>query len=397
MDVFPLIKHSQTKFFSKICITTEIIIIFLFLVFSQNIFANNFFSESEASFSFLNVPEFDFSYRLVNFNTHLDYMVNYDLFLIGDLSIGRLTKLRHEDLKMYDDVLLPEYFFGFVAYNEDDFRIAGSFSRDTDLNQNNINFSLDYLLRLGVNGLLWSANYTYSNYPTIVFPDLFEIQGDDHTHDYRFSLKYRYGDRDESIRSVQHRIQPTNRSNSKNWLFFEIGSEVIINRWNNNVDRFDAQGNKIGQHTNTRITNTINHDINIDFRLNKDRFISVYSMIYSWQDDRVRWQPNENFPILWGEDVSEDILPFYSFNYMRYWEDILGIRGSFLRFDKDNINAFDFSVVYLWEINKNYNLPITLHYRREFGKDIDSLNLYGLMLKFRFGDRDKNVRNIQHR
>ena len=207
--------------------------------------------------------------------------------------------------------------------------------------------------------------------------------------------KYRYGDRYQSVRELQHSVNPSNRQVPNTRVFFEIGPEYVI---------ATSSENDNGYKTDISVSN-FDINTNIDIMLNPNLFIFGNTILYRRTETKTKYN--------WlgytskDEHTQEFLFAYYSLGFVGYPYNGFKIEGSMERektsyyddwwyFEEIYINGINISGAYLNAFDV-HGLSFGLGYSRYFGLEISPQSEFLVTLSYRFGDRDKNVRNLQHR
>ena len=361
------------------------------LIFICNLsFANTLFFELGSDFLYQTYDDYDdFSWRKFGFWTNLDRMINENLFFYGNVPIYESYKYDYRFYSDDDEYLLPGISLGVAGYMDERLRVNGSFTIDSVNDLSTINISFDYLLRMNMNGLLMSAQYVrlFGDYIT-------SLNG------YVLAFKYRYGDRDQTVRGLQHRVIPSMRQNYDSRVFFEFGPDYTLTTQSDS-ERY------LGERYEWSLSEyKLDIDANIDVMINPNLFILGNTRLY-----RTEVWKNKNSWSSWNkEDSNNSLFPFYSLGIVGYFKEILRLEGTYsgkkIKYLEDygydwgyvdyTIESFIFSGNILNSFNV-HGLTLGLSYKKLLSKEISDQNNFELTFSYRFGDRDRNVRDAQHR
>ena len=425
----------------------------LILLVCSMMFAETRFFEIGTSYSLLSDND-DWSMEVsrldYEINTHLDFMLTPDFFVFGKAIIVTDLWGKNRPSYMYmdgdkwpdswkgsEDLGFSYLQIGAMGYLNDNLRFGGSLykdayplrSRSTILLPSTnwsygyplgyfehslyiFDLSSSYLLNMGDNSLLLKAGNRKGYSRSATYPNAVTANTDaiykQSANAFEVGLKYRFGDRDQNVRLLQHRIDSSDRSIPENSVFLEIGTEIktIMNETK-------YRDTYTYEQTYTYTSTVVDIDAKLDIMINPDWFFVVNTSLYRNQVWTEKYSINTG-DFAYGyknSDTDGKALPYYSVGVVYYPNDILKLQGLFGReatgwYTYEDWNGWIYRYSYTNRLNLGaellyfpsvHGLSFSLDYQRYRYSSHYHTNYFGISFKSRFGYRHRNVRNAQHR
>ena len=354
----------------------------------------------------------DWSTRNHDYNIKFDFMINPNFFFYGN-SIFYQEYIEDTNINESEYNVFPVFELGLIAYSEENLMLSLFYKKLIDDEEeeyfnryetfsNQVGLLAEYIYNTEENGVRLSTNYNVLTGSSIYSNFL--------QNNFNITIKYRFSDRDQSVRQLQHRNNKAKKHAPESRIYFEIGPEFTYVNIRDNYKYTTESGIIIEQYINKSSRKFFDFKFNIDFMLNRYLFLFSDVNLYGLRIYK------DGYNQIWHDRATTLHSPiYYSLGLVGYTSKSFKFTASYdserinYNYYSDNMldshlrNSLNFSVHGLHFIN---GLDMSLFYSYVIEKSIyfsahdikpPAEQNIGMRFNLLFGDRDRNIRAKQHR